>query len=110
MTIDRRLYAELRALDRHDLRRIAIFVGGLLAAAGEEPASTKWVTGENETVTYRRESVRCGKPGCTTCPHGPYWYAYYREGGKLKSRYIGKELPAGVTAPSSSAPSGRLSE
>ena len=99
MPIDRRLYAELRTLDPHDLRRVAIFVGGLLAAAGEDPASTKWVT-KGDAVTYRQESVRCGKPGCTKCPHGPYWYAYYREEGRLKSRYIGKELPKGVRGPS----------
>lgn len=99
MAIDRRLYSELRKLDRHDLRRVAIFVGGLLAAAGDEPASTKWVTGkEPAAVTYRRESVKCGKPGCRKCPHGPYWYAYYREGGRLRSRYIGKDLPEGLTA------------
>ena len=92
--MDRRIYAQLRKLDRHDLRRVAIFVGGLLAAAGDEPASTGWVTGEAPgAVTYRRESVRCGKPGCKKCPHGPYWYAYYREGGRLKSRYIGRDLP-----------------
>lgn len=99
MPIDRRLYSELRQLDRHDLRRVAIFVGGLLASSGEDPASTRWVTGDDKTVTYRRESVRCGKRGCKTCPHGPYWYAYYREDGKQRSRYIGKELPDGVSLP-----------
>jgi hypothetical protein len=94
--MDRRLFAQLRNLDRHDLRRVAIFVGGLLAAAGDEPSSTDWVTGRAAgAVTYRRESVRCGKDGCTRCPHGPYWYAYYREDGRLKSRYIGRDLPAG---------------
>jgi hypothetical protein len=92
--VDRRIYAELRKLDRHDLRRVAIFVGGLLAAAGDEQATKGWVPGEESgTVTYRQESVRCGKPGCKKCPHGPYWYAYYREGGKLRSRYIGRNLP-----------------
>ena len=92
--MDRRIYAELRKLDRHDLRRVAIFVGGLLAAAGDEHASTGWVAGdEGGSVTYRQESVRCGKQGCKKCPHGPYWYAYYREGGRLRSRYIGRELP-----------------
>jgi hypothetical protein len=40
-------------------------------------------------VTYRREEVRCGKANCTRCPHGPYWYAYWREDGKLRSRYLG---------------------
>lgn len=95
MAVDRRIYSELRTLDRHDLRRVAIFVGGLLAAAGEGAVSTSLVAGEAAGgVTYRQESVRCGKPGCRTCPHGPYWYAYFREGGKLRSRYIGRDLPA----------------
>ena len=46
--------------------------------------------------TYRSEMVRCGKKGCKCAegkPHGPYWYAYWTEGGKTKSQYIGKELP-----------------
>lgn len=94
MGLDRRLYSELRRLDRHDLRRVAIFVRGLLVALGDS-----FDTAEDlePGVTYRLESVRCGKPTCTSCPHGPYWYAYYREGKKLRSRYIGRELPAEVT-------------
>lgn len=93
MALDRRLYTELRRLDRHDLRRVAIFVRGLLVQLGDDSASAD----EGEPgVTYRLEPVRCGKPNCSSCPHGPYWYAYYREGGKLKSRYIGRELPLGV--------------
>jgi hypothetical protein len=83
MTIPRRLFSELRAMDRHELRRVAIFVRGLLGAHGE-------VTEPEEGVTYRLERVRCGKPGCKSCPHGPYWYAYYREGDRLRSRYIGR--------------------
>jgi len=23
------------------------------------------------------------------CPHGPYYYAYWKENGKLKKKYIG---------------------
>jgi hypothetical protein len=92
--MDRRLYAELRKLDRHDLRRVAIFVGGLLAATGDEDAARSLGGGDEAGgVTYRQELVRCGKPGCTKCPHGPYWYAYYREDGRLRSRYIGRDLP-----------------
>lgn len=91
MALDRRLYTELRRLDRHDLRRVAIFVRGLLVSMGDAFDTTE----EREPgVTYRLETVRCGKPGCSRCPHGPYWYAYYREGGKLRSRYIGRELPS----------------
>lgn len=42
--------------------------------------------------TYRSEYVRCGR-GCRGCPHGPYWYAYWREGRRLRKRYIGKVDP-----------------
>lgn len=94
MSLDRKLIQQLRQLDRHDLRRVLIFVRGLLHAMGDEAAEVV----ESGSVTYRLESVRCGKDGCKTCPHGPYWYAYYREGDKLRSRYIGRELPADVQA------------
>lgn len=43
--------------------------------------------------TFEQEYVRCGKPACKSCPHGPYWYAYWREDGKVKKRYIGKLMP-----------------
>ncbi|MCT7955716.1 hypothetical protein [Laspinema palackyanum] len=40
---------------------------------------------------YRRqELVRCGKATCKSCPHGPYWYEYWSEGGKRRSKYVGK--------------------
>lgn len=42
-------------------------------------------------ITYRLEKVSCGK-NCKGCPHGPYWYGYWREGGKTRSKYIGKNL------------------
>lgn len=44
-----------------------------------------------DAVTYRLEKVSCGK-NCKGCPHGPYWYGYWREGGKTRSKYIGKNL------------------
>lgn len=94
MPFDKRLSAELRKLDDPDLRRVLIFVKGLLRSRGDEAAEDFGVE-ETGPVTYRLESVKCGKPGCTRCPHGPYWYAYWREAGKLKSRYIGAERPAG---------------
>ncbi len=51
-------------------------------------------------TTYQLEYKRCGKPTCCCAHgggegHGPYWYAYWREGGKPRSRYIGKELTPG---------------
>ena len=53
--------------------------------------------------TYRLELVSCGKPNCTRCAraprHGPYWYRYYRRGGKVVSKYVGKTLPTPVPGP-----------
>lgn len=45
------------------------------------------------SITLRYETVRCGKANCTRCPHGPYWYAYWKENGRTRSRYIGRVLP-----------------
>jgi hypothetical protein len=95
--IDRDLIRRVRALDEYDLRRLTIFIRGLLLGS-EGPEFEKQERSEPK-VTYRRQTVKCGKRGCTRCPHGPYWYAYYREDGRLRSRYIGRELPAGVAAP-----------
>ena len=96
MAIERRLFSELRRLDRHDLRRVLIFARGLLMAMGDDAADAAELQAGDPSVTYRLETVKCGKPNCKTCPHGPYWYAYYREGKKLRSRYIGPELPEDV--------------
>lgn len=93
MPIDRSLIRQVRALDEYDLRRLLIFVRGLLVQSGhaaDEAASDARRPGK---VSYRLEAVNCGKPGCTKCPHGPYWYAYWREGGRVRSRYIGRNLP-----------------
>jgi predicted ATPase/DNA-binding SARP family transcriptional activator len=52
----------------------------------------------NVPVTYRQEYRRCGKATCGRCAgggrgHGPYWYAYWTEGGRQRSRYLGKHAP-----------------
>lgn len=50
---------------------------------------------------YKQEAVFCGKERCKKCAkgegHGPYWYAYWWEGGKTRKKYIGKTLPASLT-------------
>jgi hypothetical protein len=92
--VDRELIRSVRRLDEYDLRRLMIFVRGLLLHRdGETFDAEPHGSGK---VTYRLQPVRCGKHGCTRCPHGPYWYAYWREEGRLRSRYIGKSLPEGV--------------
>ena len=40
--------------------------------------------------TMQLELVRCGKPACKSCPHGPYWYRYWKEKGRTRSKYVGK--------------------
>lgn len=54
---------------------------------------------QSHNKTYRLEEIRCGKKNCHCAKgrlHGPYWYAYWTEGGRTKSQYIGKKLPKGV--------------
>jgi DNA-binding SARP family transcriptional activator len=49
------------------------------------------------SVRYRRSYRRCGKPSCSTCVngkgHGPYWYAHWRDGKRVRSRYVGTAPP-----------------
>lgn len=102
MALDRELIREVRGLDEYDLRRLQIFVRGLLVAReGDEESSPG--SRRPGAVTFRQERVRCGRPTCTKCPHGPYWYAYWREDGRLRSRYIGKRLPSTAAGPSGAA-------
>jgi hypothetical protein len=55
----------------------------------------------DQHITYQLQYRKCGKPTCSTCKtgmgHGPYWYAYWREGAKLRSGYIGKTQPEAVS-------------
>jgi len=44
-------------------------------------------------ATIRKEYVKCGNPYCYRCKHGPYYYGYWKENGKLKKKYIGKYDP-----------------
>ena len=49
-------------------------------------------------MSVQAEYVRCGKR-CGTCPHGPYWYEYWREGKRVKKRYVGKVRPKSEAPP-----------
>jgi len=49
-------------------------------------------------ITYQLELVRCGKARCERW-HGPYWYAYWKTGGRTKKRYIGKHFRELVPIP-----------
>ena len=51
----------------------------------------------DQHITYQFQFRKCGKASCSTCRegqgHGPYWYAYWREGARLRSGYVGKVDP-----------------
>ena len=53
----------------------------------------------------RMEYRRCGKASCHCAKgelHGPYYYAYYKQGGKTKAIYFGRKhptLPEGAIPP-----------
>lgn len=107
MAIDRELIRQIRALDRYDLRRLQILIKGMLVQQGDAGGDPDGEAGAKPgKVSYRLEPVNCGKPGCSRCPHGPYWYAYWREGGRVRSKYIGRQLTVDelkLKAPTSSS-------
>jgi hypothetical protein len=84
MPIDRDVLEAIREMDEHELRRLLILAKARLEQRGVNfPAS-------GPEVKLRAQHVKCGKPNCTRCPHGPYWYAYWWEDGRRRSRYVGK--------------------
>jgi hypothetical protein len=93
VALDRELIRQIRSLDEYDLRRLLIFVRGVLLQKADHMPQEAVSVAKPGKVSYRLEAVSCGKPGCSKCPHGPYWYAYWREGGRVRSRYIGRRLP-----------------
>ena len=89
MPIDRDVLEAIREMEEPELRRLLILARARLEKRGVFNPSTE------PEVKLRRQMVKCGKDSCTRCPHGPYWYAYWWEGGKRRSRYVGKldEIP-----------------
>ncbi len=50
---------------------------------------SKMWTSRHQTGSHEK----CGKPNCSKCPHGPYWYVAHRIGEKMTDCYIGKTWP-----------------
>ena len=90
MPIDRDVIDAVKEMDEHELRRLLMLTQARLEGSGVDTS-----TG-GPKVSLRRRLVRCGKDACTSCPHGPYWYAYWRENGRRRSRYVGRsdDVPA----------------
>jgi len=45
---------------------------------------------DKKSVSYQAKYIKCKKESCSKCPHGPYVYAFWRQGKKVKSKYLGK--------------------
>jgi len=87
MSLDRDLLDAVRELDEHELRRLLILAKAHLERTGALPSQP-----DGPTVRLRQQAVKCGKQACTACPHGPYWYAYWTEDGRRRTKYVGRLL------------------
>ena len=54
----------------------------------EQKTALKNYSSVPSNATVKEERIKCGK-SCLMCPHGPYYYAYWKnDSGKLKKKYI----------------------
>lgn len=100
------IHAALHQLNLEQARQLYVELGAIVQQLEQQPTSPEPVGSKGREVVearhmdnrfYQLERVRCGKAGCKCAGengqlHGPYWYAYWRDDGKLKSRYVGKQL------------------
>lgn len=92
MSLPPELTSAVRSLDEHQLRRLLILARGLLVGV-DGPLGPVDEDGAPLHVSYRAEHVRCSADGCNGCPHGPYWYGYFKEDGRTRKVYVGRTLP-----------------
>jgi hypothetical protein len=52
-------------------------------------ASIRYTRELGHSITYELRFTLCGKKGCAR-QHGPYWYAYWTAGGRVRTVYVGK--------------------
>ena len=71
-------------MDEHELRRLMMLTQARLEGTVLDTSAG------GPRIKLRRRLVRCGKTSCTTCPHGPYWYAFWSEDGRRRSKYVGR--------------------
>lgn len=100
-----KLRADLHQLNLDQARQLYAELGEMVQALEQQAISSEPIERGREVVEvqhlgdriYQLERVRCGKAGCKCAGkngelHGPYWYAYWRDDGRLRSRYVGKQL------------------
>ena len=90
-----------RRMSTEELKELKELTQTLLAEREDEKRRSEQQSKRRTSkgVWIRLERVRCGQKRCRKCSDeglghgGPYWYAYFQEDSKLKSRYLGKTLP-----------------
>lgn len=101
-----KLRAALRQLKLEQARQLYVELGAIVQILEQRSTTLEAAEAKSREVVevqhlgdrlYQLERVRCGKIGCKCAGeqgelHGPYWYAYWRDEGKLKSCYVGKQL------------------
>jgi hypothetical protein len=97
MSIDRDVLDAVREMEEPELRRLLMLARARLEKRGHSFPDM------GPDVKVRRQMVKCGKESCTTCPHGPYVYAYWIEDGRQRSKYLGRDvdMPEGMQDASS---------
>ncbi len=64
-----------------------------------EKLSKDWLNSIPKNATITEEFIKCGKETCNLCPHGPYYYAYFKDKAKddnkskLRKKYLGATDP-----------------
>jgi hypothetical protein len=104
----RELKRSLKALTPEQLRKLDSWLHELIELGRKKSGNTKSQRGAVKErraggLTYRLERVRCGKENCKCANgelHGPYCYAYWSEGGRTRSKYVGKKIPTRGRTPS----------
>ena len=100
-----KLRTALQHLNLEEARQLYAELGTLVQALEQQATTPVTLASKEREVVetqrigdrlYQLERVRCGKVGCKCAGvqgelHGPYWYAYWRDEGKLRSRYVGKQ-------------------
>ena len=101
-----KLRESLQQLSLEQARQLYTDLSAVVQALEQKASSSATVTANRREVLetknigdrfYQLERIRCGKVGCKCAGehgelHGPYWYAYWRDDEKLRSRYVGKRL------------------
>ncbi len=44
-----------------------------------------------KNATIREEFIKCGKVTCNLCPHGPYYYTYWKDKSKSNKNKLRKK-------------------